>query len=69
MCDFAEKDVLIIAKTIIENEMDYYDGDRGATWSCNYCYGRSTKTLEDFKHDLGCPSLVARDILTGHEVL
>lgn len=68
MCNFSTNDVLIIAKTIVEEPVEYFDSDSSSHYFCNYCeaeLGALYNNIEDFKHELTCPVLIAQDILTG----
>lgn len=64
---FNKKDVIVIAKALIEDSVTYIDSDRNPYYWCEYCgaelisYGKSQK---DFEHKTDCPVLVAKDILT-----
>lgn len=70
MCEFNKDDVLTLAKAIIEDPIEYMDGDYIPYYFCDYCdaelrgYGI---LLRQFKHELNCPVLIAQDILTGCE--
>jgi hypothetical protein len=68
MCDFNKQDVLIIAKTILEDPIEYYESDYGAYYSCRFCNAETDGLInndrENFKHEITCPVLIARDILT-----
>ena len=66
MSEFAKEDVLVLAKAVLEDHIEYHDGDYGEEWSCYHCMGRSKYSAEDVVHDLDCPVLVARDILTNN---
>jgi len=63
--EFSEKDVKIVAKALVDHSVhcvDYIE-DRFTYYQCIYCHE------EDFfpervKHDMNCPVLVARDLLT-----
>jgi len=66
MCDFNKDDVLILAKTILEDCVYFYDScDYRGQYECKYCNSKSYE-LNDFKHELDCPALVAQDIMTGN---
>jgi len=68
MCDFKKEDVLILAKAILEEPLEYVDGDFESYYYCVYCAVKLKGyfvNMKDFKHDLNCPVLVAKDILTG----
>ena len=67
MCEFNKKDVICLAKTILENFIDYNDGDFESYYCCEYCDAKLkgySVNFKDFKHDLNCPVLIAQDILT-----
>jgi len=63
---FNKKDVKIVAKAIVNTELGYIEDDISGYYYCTYCnkehhtWGLS----KNFKHDISCPVLVARDILT-----
>jgi len=65
MCEFNRNDVLKLARAILCLPVDYMDSDR-PYYYCRYCSAemRPDSRLEDFKHDLDCPVLVAQDVLT-----
>jgi len=70
MNEFKKEDVLVMARAILMNgPIQFADGDFVTYLWCYYCdselhgyqYG-----VEDFKHELSCPVLIAQDILTGN---
>lgn len=63
-----EDDAIDVATALITECMQYYDGDYGPSNTCRYCNGLSTGREEDFKHELGCPALIAQDLLTVHNM-
>ena len=67
MCEFNKQDVLIIAKAILDDPVEYFDSDHRCYYFCNYCEAELDgiyHTIDDFKHDLDCPCLIAQDLLT-----
>jgi hypothetical protein len=69
MTDYNKNDIIILAKAIIENPLEYMDSDHKPYLFCHYCeaqlFGYCLKE-EDFKHELHCPVLVAQDVLSGY---
>lgn len=66
--EFSEKDVLIVAKAVLEDPLNTISGDYGTEIFCTYCDAELQGNLcsfTDFKHEVGCPVLVAQDLLTG----
>lgn len=72
MCNFSEEDVLILAEAIIEDPVLIMSGDFVTYLYCEYCDAELHGwqfTEKDFKHDVDCPVLIARDILTRSKPL
>jgi len=71
MENFAEEDVLAVARAVVENPVEYCGGDYDPYFWCTYCDERTPDDLhythEDVVHALDCPVLIARDLLAGHE--
>ena len=68
MCNFSKEDVLILANAIIKDPVMANSGDFITYLSCEYCDAELhgyQHSLEDFKHDVNCPVLIAQDVLTG----
>ena len=71
MSGFKKEDVIILAKAIAE--MGYYESnyDCEREGRCHMCCGDPIDLYnfseKDFKHELDCPTLVANDVLVGHE--
>ncbi len=67
MTEFAKEDVLTLAKAILEDCVMFRETcDYRGEYNCEYCNSRSYE-LEDFNHELTCPVLVAKDVMTGNE--
>lgn len=66
---FKKEDVIAVAEALVNPDTyaDYDGGDYGSQrYVCMYCDGSSridTSHL-DITHDLDCPVLIARDLLT-----
>ncbi len=70
---FKEDDVVIVAKAVVEEQLKFIDSDNYmyGYW-CNFC-GAGDKNGESLGeeeperivHELNCPILVAKDLLTG----
>ena len=66
--EFDKNDVMILAQTILDEPLDWYDGDYGPhEHTCIFCDGKGTYYKKDFKHALDCPTLIAQDVLTRIE--
>ena len=68
MGQFSNTDVLILAKAITEDPVNYQDSDNTPYYWCDYCDAELRGyevDRDDFKHNLNCPVLIAQDILTG----
>jgi hypothetical protein len=67
MIEFNKKDVIIVAKAILEDPLRFMSGDFISYYFCNYCnaelHGYNAYE-KNFKHDLDCPVLIAQDLLT-----
>ena len=68
MNEFKKEDVLTLARVITDDPVITNLDDYSILWfTCKYCntvlqgYNGS---IEDFKHELSCPVLIAQDILT-----
>jgi len=60
-----KSDSELLAKTVLEYWENYDHGDYSPKgYCCNFCNGSSWKSYNDVSHDLNCPVLVAKDILT-----
>lgn len=55
-------DLEAVCNALIEDAIEYTDGDYECGYSCNYCESLIELDLEDFRHELNCPVLVAQDI-------
>lgn len=66
MNDFLETDVIILAKTILEDPVRYNGGDRNCHYYCIFCGAESENGHNNtiVKHKTDCPVLIAQDILT-----
>jgi hypothetical protein len=71
MSDFKKDDVITVAKAMVNDfgkwecaGLSFSDFDG---WECNFCYAGKVEEINDIKHDLDCPVLVAQDILTNHK--
>jgi len=64
---FAEKDVVLVAKALMEDAVAFEGYDNVISsfegFVCEYCSGDKVLKFEDFKHTLHCPVLVAQDLL------
>jgi len=63
--EFLEKDVKTVAKALVDNSLhcvDYIE-DRFKHYQCIYCH-KEYYIIKNFKHDMNCPVLVAKDLLT-----
>ena len=56
-----EDDARTLAETIIDYWKEY---DDGKGYCCMFCCGSSWKGYDKVVHDLDCPVLVAKDVLT-----
>lgn len=68
MCEFSRSDVITVAKAVLDEWCMYNDRAFGPYYYCLYCdakFSGHEAALNDFKHNLTCPVLVAQDILTG----
>ena len=66
MCDFAKEDVLALARAILEDPVITVSGDGVSYLFCRYCDAELhgfQYSAKDFKHDLGCPVIIAQDAL------
>jgi len=67
---FNEKDVITVAKALLEDPIEISDGFDPYFW-CLHCdammYESEIKTKNNFIHDADCPCLVAQDLLTRAE--
>jgi len=60
-----DNDVKELAETIIYFWQTYDDSDYGANgYQCEFCQGKHTYDVKEFKHELDCVVLIAQDILT-----
>ena len=58
-------DAKTLATTIMGCWKEYDDGDYSPKgYCCQFCYGSSWKGYDNVEHDLDCPVLVAKDVLT-----
>lgn len=71
---FNEKDVITVAKALLEDPIEVADGATDPYFWCLHCdaimYEHSKKgnrTRNNFIHDSDCPCLVAQDLLTRAE--
>ncbi len=56
------EDVIIVANALIHESVEWSDYDGG--YFCIYCYNGYQDYMGSYKHNLNCPILVARDLLT-----
>ena len=65
--EFRKEDVILLAKAVRDNSISFQDGGQWCAdgYKCNHCFGERTDTEEEFKHEISCPVLVAKDLLTG----
>ena len=60
---FDPKDIKTIAQAMVDYHIVPYNGYEGE--HCRYCYGEAWEDEpERTEHDLSCPVLVAKDVLT-----
>ena len=60
-----EDDARTLAETIIDYWKEYDDGDYSPKgYCCMFCCGSSWEGYDEVVHDLDCPVLVAKDVLT-----
>lgn len=67
MCNFLKDDVLIMARAIVNKPLTYMDGYFIPYFFCYYCdaeFKGYNINAKNFKHEVNCPVLIARDILT-----
>ena len=68
MCkNFSIKDIKIVAKAVFNTELEYVKNDKfGGYYYCTYCNKEMPGyfSSSNFKHDINCPVLVAKDLLT-----
>ena len=67
---FKLKDVVTVAKALLEDPIEYMDGDFIPYYWCLHCDAilkGYDKNIKDFIHDIDCPCLVAQDLLTRIE--
>jgi len=62
-----KEDVIILAKTVLEDHIEYQDGHYEYGYQCIHCYNNYSDTKKGVTHKLHCPVLVAKDVLTGME--
>jgi len=68
--EFSQDDVIAVAKALVSDPLVFMSGDFISYYICDYCAAHLTgydAERENFKHETGCPVLVAQDILTGLE--
>ena len=63
--EFSKKDVKTVAKSLVDNSIHCvnYTEDRFTYYQCIYCHEEDF-IEEHLKHDMNCPVLIARDLLT-----
>lgn len=70
---FNEKDVITVAEALLEDPVEFADGDFNSYFWCLYCddemmefdtVKKVYRTKNNFKHNTDCPCLIAQDILT-----
>jgi len=68
--EFNPDDVRKVAAALIEAAV-YFEGDHSNSWPgvmdcyvCECCDSTGGKRMEDLKHKLDCPVLIAQDLLT-----
>ncbi len=65
MADFNKKDVIKIAKGMLESHTIYIlDHNNGDYIECIHCWGDHRDDASKIEHGLDCPVLIARDVLT-----
>ncbi|MEM7209544.1 MAG: hypothetical protein AAF434_17125 [Pseudomonadota bacterium] len=68
---FNHDDVIAVAESLIEEAVQYeYHGDYGpheSTYDCIYCGASSPDSIFEVRHEMKCPVLIARDLLTGND--
>lgn len=60
-------DVRRVARELLEfsvHHEDYGDSYPYGEYVCYCCEGTGTQSIDDFTHELGCPILIAQDLLT-----
>ena len=67
--NFNEDDVKAVATALIKNSVYFDEGYPNSRnprdgYRCEYCDAKEFQKREDLKHDLDCPVLIARDLLT-----
>lgn len=71
MANFQTSDVIAVAKALLEDYAWFDTGDYSKDqYVCNYCDARTgcwAINPNRIKHELDCPVLIARDLLTGYE--
>jgi len=63
------EDALVLAKAVVDNHSPYHDGGDHIDitgFECIYCQSGYFEEDSDIKHDLKCPVLIAKDLLTTH---
>ena len=69
--EFNTDDVIKVAAALLEEHSYWDSGDYAKDeCCCNYCSGRSPQwsiwsDIDKIVHELDCPVLIARDLLTG----
>ena len=71
---FNTEDVIKVAKALLEDHTWFDTGDYSKdVFNCGYCSAKSPDwahwetAIKDLKHDMDCPVLAARDLLTRFE--
>lgn len=70
LVSFSRDDVIKVARALLEDHTYFDTGDYSKDqYCCNYCSGKTKEwsrytEIENLKHDLDCPILIARDLLT-----
>ena len=60
-----QSDAVLLAEAIFDEWKAYDNCDYSPMhYYCLFCYNNSHKSHDDVKHNLNCPVLVAKDILT-----
>ena len=70
MCEFEKSDVIIIAKAVMEDPLEYISNDHYEELYCTFCDAILRcicPQREDFVHEINCPVNIAQDILTNNE--